>query len=190
MTSYPAALSWQKVREATPWGRQPRYLVRDRDAVYGGDFARRAGCLGIQTLLSPARAPRANAIAERVIRTLRNECLDRLIILNEQHLRAVLAEFVWYYNTERPHLSRLLDSPVRRSSRGRSGPLKTYCRWPALCLRACRLSFVQFFSSYTPAVRGKCGPIAWMPSSGKTPVSNWLSRPCWMKLSSAPHAAG
>ena len=57
------------------------------------------------------RAPRANAIAERVIRTLRNECLDHLIILNEQHLRVVLAEFVEYYNTERPHRSLLLDTP-------------------------------------------------------------------------------
>ena len=113
-------MSWQKVREATPWGRQPRYLVRDRDAVYGGDFARRAGCLGIQTLLSPARAPRANAIAERVIRTLRNECLDRLIILNEQHLRAVLAEFVEYYNTERPHRSLQLDT-LRHADRPITG---------------------------------------------------------------------
>ena len=115
-------MSWQKVREATPWGRQPRYLVRDRDAVYGGDFARRAGCLGIQTLLSPARAPRANAIAERVIRTLRNECLDRLIILNEQHLRAVLAEFVWYYNTERPHRGLLLETP-QLAERPAAGPV-------------------------------------------------------------------
>ncbi len=57
------------------------------------------------------RAPRANAVAERVIRTLRNECLDHLIIINEQHLQAVLAEFVEYYNTERPHRSLLLETP-------------------------------------------------------------------------------
>ncbi len=73
-----AAWIWQQFIEATPWGRQPRYLLRDRDAAYGRDFARRARCLGIQTLLSPVRAPRANAVAERVIRTLRNECLDHL----------------------------------------------------------------------------------------------------------------
>ena len=82
--------------EATPWVRKPHYLLRDRDAAYGGDFVRRARRLAIQTRLSPERAPRANAVAERVIRTLRNECLDHLIIVNEQHLRVVLAEFIEY----------------------------------------------------------------------------------------------
>ena len=106
-----AAWIGQQVREATPWGRQPRYLRRDRDAAYGGDFVRRTRRLGIHTLLSPVRAPRANAVAERVIRTLRNECLDHLIIVNEQHLRMVLAEFVEYYNRERPHRSLLLETP-------------------------------------------------------------------------------
>ena len=117
-----AAWIWQQVKEATPWGRQPRYLLRDRDAVYGGDFAQRARRLGIQTLLSPVRAPRANAVAERVIRTLRNECVDHRIIVNEQHLRAVLTEFVRYYNTERPHRSLLLDTP-QLSVRPPAGPV-------------------------------------------------------------------
>lgn len=117
-----AAWIWQQVKEATPWGRQPRYLLRDRDAAYGGDFAWRARRLGIQTLLSPVRAPRANAVAERVIRTLRNECLDHLIIVNERHLRLVLAEFVEYYNTERPHRSLLLDTP-RPAVRPAAGPV-------------------------------------------------------------------
>ena len=112
LTASPAAAwIWQQVLEATPWGRKPRYLLRDRDSVYGGDFARRARRWGIQTLLSPVRAPRANAVAECVIRTLRNECLDHVIILSEQHLRLVLAEFVKYYNTERPHRSLELDAP-------------------------------------------------------------------------------
>ena len=98
-----AAWVWRQFVAATPWGRTPRYLVRDRDAVYGRDFVRRARGLGIETLLTPARAPRANAIAERVVRTLRNECLDHLIVVNQAHLRAVLREFVEYYNVERPH---------------------------------------------------------------------------------------
>ena len=114
---------WQQVIEATPWGRQPRYLLRDRDAVYGGDLVQRARRLGIQTLLSPVRAPRANAVAERVIRTLRNECLDHLIIINEQHLQAVLAEFVEYYNMDRPHRSLLLDTP-RPAVRPAAGPVR------------------------------------------------------------------
>jgi transposase InsO family protein len=61
--------------------------------VYGRDFVSRARRLGITSLLTPIRAPRANAIAERMVRTLRNECLDHLIVVNEAHLRAVLREF-------------------------------------------------------------------------------------------------
>ena len=106
-----AAWVWRQLIEATPWARRPRYLVRDRDAVYGGEFSERARRLGIETLLTPIRAPRANAIAERVVGTLRRECLDHLIILNEQHLRAVLREFVAFYNADRPHRSLGLQTP-------------------------------------------------------------------------------
>jgi transposase InsO family protein len=96
---------------ATPWGHTPRYLVRDRDAVYGRDFVPRARALGIQTVLTPIRAPRANAVAERLVGTLRRECLDRLIVVNEAHLRAVLAEFARFYNRERPHRTLRLQTP-------------------------------------------------------------------------------
>ena len=106
-----AAWIWQKLLEATPSGRKPGSLLRDRDAAYGGDFAQRAGRLGMQTLWSPVRAPRANAVAERVIQTLGTECLDHPIILNEQHLRAMLGEFVEYSNTDRPHRSLALETP-------------------------------------------------------------------------------
>jgi putative transposase len=63
-------------------------------------------------LLTPFRAPKANAIAERVVRTLRNECLEHVLILNEQHLRSVLAEYVAYYNADRPHRSLALEPPL------------------------------------------------------------------------------
>ena len=71
-----AAWVWRQLIAATPWGRAPRYLVRDRDAVYGREFVPRARELGIETLLTPVRAPRANAVAERLVGTLRRECLD------------------------------------------------------------------------------------------------------------------
>ena len=113
VTAHPtAAWVWRQLLEATPWGRAPRYLLRDRDAVYGGDCVPRARRLGVKTLLSPIRAPRANAIAERVIGTLRRECLDQLIIVNERHLRAILAEFVRFYNAQRPHRTLRLETPV------------------------------------------------------------------------------
>ena len=106
-----AAWIWRQLIAATPWGRTPRYLVRDRDAVYGRDFVGRARGLGVEAVLTPIQAPRANAIAERVVGTLRRECLDHLVILNEPHLRAVLSEFVRYYNDARPHRTLSLETP-------------------------------------------------------------------------------
>ncbi len=87
----------------------------------------RAERVGIDAIATPVRAPRANAVAERVIGTLRRECLDHLIILDEQHLRSVVAEFVRYYNLERPRRILRLETPVPalRSIEGsvRSGPV-------------------------------------------------------------------
>lgn len=124
---------WRQLIEATPWGRTPRYLLRDRDAVYGGDFVPRAQRLGIRTVLSPVRAPRANAVAERVVRTLGDECLDRVITLNERNLRSILAEFVRFYNEQRPHRTLALETPLRAASlpSARSTP----GRWLAGCTR-------------------------------------------------------
>jgi transposase InsO family protein len=117
VTTHPtAAWVWRQVVEATAWGRHPNYLIRDRDRVYGRDFVARAAALGIETLLTPYRAPRANAIAERVVRTLRNECLDHVLILNGQHLRSVLDEDVASDNAERPY-RRLALKPPRPTSR-------------------------------------------------------------------------
>jgi transposase InsO family protein len=124
VTAHPtAAWVWRQLVEATAWGRRPRHLVRDRDAVYGGDFAARARGLGIETVLTPVRAPRANAIAERVVRTLRQECLDHVIVLHEAHLGAVLREYVAYYNTARPHRSLGLAPPLPAERRP-TGPIR------------------------------------------------------------------
>ena len=107
-----AAWVWRQLIAATPWGRAPRYLVRDRDAVYGRGFGERARRLGIATLLTPVRAPRANAIAERLVGTLRRECLDHLVVVNERHLRTILIEFVRFYNEQRPHRTLAMETPV------------------------------------------------------------------------------
>jgi putative transposase len=151
---------WRQLVEATAWDRRPRHLARDRGAVYGGDFIRRAKWLGIETVLTPVRAPRANAIAERVVRTLRTECLDHVLVVNERHLRAVLAEYVGYYNRERPHRTLRLEAPAPiprsatdRSASAASRAASTTCtrappdhegvlrpptpqRWPALAWRS------------------------------------------------------
>jgi transposase InsO family protein len=113
VTSHPtAAWIWQQLLGATPWGRRPDYLIHDRDAVYGRDFATRLSGLGVIGVRTPFRAPRANAIAERLVRTIRRECLDHVIVLNERHLRAVLVDFADYYNLNRPHRSLELESPL------------------------------------------------------------------------------
>ena len=100
-----AAWIWRQLIEATPWGRRPQHLIHDRDAVYGKDFGDRAATLGISTVKTPPRSPKANAIADRVVRSIRRECLDHLIVINQRHLHTLLAEFVDYYNRDRPHRS-------------------------------------------------------------------------------------
>jgi len=104
VTAYPTvAWVWQQLLNATPDGHHPAHLIHDRDAEYGADFGERMSRLGIRSVRTPIRAPRANSIGERVVGTLRRECLDHLLILGERHLRAVLAEFFSYYNRDRPH---------------------------------------------------------------------------------------
>ncbi len=108
---------WRQLLEATPWGQQPRYLIRDRDRSYGGAFIGKARAIGIKTVLTAVRAPQANAIAERVVGTLRRECLHHLIIVNERHLRLVLREYVAHYNHVRPHQALELWAPDDRRPR-------------------------------------------------------------------------
>jgi putative transposase len=91
----------QQLREATPWGEGPKYLIRDRDSKYGEQFAAVAG--GIEILKTPVRAPRANSYCERLIGSLRRECLDHLLILNSSQLDGSVQEYVKFYNHSRPH---------------------------------------------------------------------------------------
>ena len=115
VTRHPtAAWLWRQLLEATPWGAQPRFLIRDRDRSYGADFIPKSARIGIETVLTPVGAPNANAIAERVIGTLRRECFDHVIVFNARHLRRVLHEYVGHYNRMRPHRSLALDSPEGR----------------------------------------------------------------------------
>ena len=95
-------------------GTEPRYLIRDRDAIYGKHFCHRVKNIGITEVLIAPRSPWQNPCAERVIGSIRRECLNRLIVLNEAHLRRILRGYVDYYNTSRPHMSLDRDAPVSR----------------------------------------------------------------------------
>ena len=112
VTKHPTATwVWRQLLNATPWGTGPRFLIRDRDRSYGGDFVARARRIGIRTVLTPIATPQANAVAERLVGTFRRECLDHIVVINERHLRHVLREFVRHYNTARPHQTLELDVP-------------------------------------------------------------------------------
>ncbi len=115
---------WRQVIEATGWERKPRHLLRDRDAVYGRDFRERARRIGIDAIAPPIRAPPANAVVERVIGTLRRECLDHVIVVDERHLKSLLADFIRYYNQERPHRTLGLQTPETKP-RPMTGPIRS-----------------------------------------------------------------
>jgi transposase InsO family protein len=93
-----------------------RFLIRDRDSKYSGPFDEVFRSEGIGIVKTPVRAPKANAIAERFVRTVRSECLDWLLILNRRHLEHVLRVYVDHYNSERPHRALDLRSPQARSA--------------------------------------------------------------------------
>jgi putative transposase len=93
----------QQVREATPYEERPRFLIRDSDKKYGACFTRVAEDRGIDVIRTPVRAPKANAVCERFIGSVRRECLDHLFILNERQLYRLIGEYVAYFNHARPH---------------------------------------------------------------------------------------
>ena len=109
----------QQVVEAFPFNSPPRYLLRDRDAIYGERFRRRAKSFGIEQIITAPRSPWQNPYAERLIGSIRRECLNHVIVLNECHLRRQLQSYFTYYHEARTHLSlgkqcprpRVVESP-------------------------------------------------------------------------------
>ena len=115
VTTNPTA-TWtgQQIVEAFPWDTPPKYLIRDRDGIYGFDFTRRVSALGIKQIRTAKRSPWQNPYVERVIGSIRRECLDHVIIFNERHLRRVLRDYLDYYHRSRTHLGLEKDCPVTR----------------------------------------------------------------------------
>jgi putative transposase len=114
VTDHPtAAWTAQQLREAFPWDEAPRYLVHDRDTAFHA-WATTATAIGVNEVITAVRSPWQNAYAERLIGSIRRECLDHIIIGNERGLRRVLHAYVAYYLKSRTHLSLSKDAPVSR----------------------------------------------------------------------------
>ena len=115
VTPHPTA-EWiaRQVTEAFPWDRTPKYLIRDRDGAYGEVFKRRLRAMGIRDRPVAPRSPWQNCYAERLIGSIRRECVDHLVALGEAHLRRILKKYTDYYNGTRTHLSSAKDSPIPR----------------------------------------------------------------------------
>lgn len=110
-----AAWAAQQVVEAFPWKTGPRYLLGDRDGIYGECFQNRVKNMGIEEVLTAPRSPWQNPYSERLNGSIRRECLDHIVVFGERHLRRVLRSYVDYYNRYRTHLSLDMDSPDGRS---------------------------------------------------------------------------
>ena len=117
VTAHPTA-EWtaQQIVEAFPFDSAPRYLLRDNDQIYGCEFRRQLEVMGIREVRTSFRSPWQNAFVERVIGSIRRECLDHVIVLNEESLRRVLRSYIGYYHASRLHLSLEKDSPTPRDS--------------------------------------------------------------------------
>jgi transposase InsO family protein len=115
VTTNPTA-EWiaRQITEAFPWNEAPRYLIRDRDRIYGTIVTRRLHAMGIRDKPIAPASPWQNGFAERLIGSIRRECLDHLVVLSEAHLRRILQAYARYYNKIRTHRSLDKDAPISR----------------------------------------------------------------------------
>jgi transposase InsO family protein len=126
VTANPTA-EWiaRQITEAFPWDDAPHYLIRDRDRIYGGVVARRSRAMGVRDKSTAPGSPWQNGFAERLIGSIRRECLDHIIVLGEVHLRKLLQSYARYYNDIRTHRSLDKDAPVTRQIQ-RIGSIKSH----------------------------------------------------------------
>src|SRR5918912_393358 len=115
ITEHPTA-EWtaQQVVEAFPWDEAPRYLLRDRDRIYGTAFQQRVRHMGIKEVLTAPQSPWQNPYVERLIGSIRRECLDHVLVLHERHLQRLLTSYFSYYHEWRTPLSLAMDCPEPR----------------------------------------------------------------------------
>ncbi|MCH7601928.1 MAG: transposase [Planctomycetes bacterium] len=116
VTTHPtAAWTAQQIINAFPFDDAPKYLIRDHDGIYGNHFHHRLKHMGIEEVVIAPRSPWQNPFVERVIGSIRRDCLDHVIVLNEVHLIRILTEYSNYYHTARPHQSLDHNAPLPRT---------------------------------------------------------------------------
>ena len=109
----------QQIIEAFPWDTAPKYLLRDRDSIYGAYFRQRVKNMGIKEVITAARSPWQNPFVERLIGSIRRDCLDHAIVLHESHLSRILSSYFDYYHYDRTHYGLGKDTPVERPAQPR-----------------------------------------------------------------------
>jgi transposase InsO family protein len=116
VTTTPTA-AWvsRQLRQAFPFETAPRYLIRDRDAIYGDEVCRCLTSLGIEEVVTAPRSPWQNPYVERMIGCIRRECLDHVLVLNERHLLRLLSSYLEYFHRSRPHMSLGHNAPEPRA---------------------------------------------------------------------------
>ena len=123
VTSNPTA-EWtaQQIIEAFPWDSAPRYLLRDRDCIYGERFKHRVQSMVIKEVVTAFHSPWQNAYVERLNGSIRRECTDHFVVIGERHLHRVLRSYFEYYNNDRTHLGLDKETPVERKISKRASP--------------------------------------------------------------------
>lgn len=116
VTQHPTA-QWtaRQLLEACGLNENPQYLIRDRDAIYGAHFCNQAKVLHIEEVITAPHSPWQNPYVERVIGSIRRECVDHIIVLGQRHLKYILSDYVDYYNNTRTHTSLGKDTPHHRN---------------------------------------------------------------------------
>jgi hypothetical protein len=136
VTAHPTA-EWiaRQLTQACGWESVPRYIIRDRDSVYGEIFKRRLRAMGIRDRPTAPQSPWQNGHTERLIGSIRRECLDHVVVFGERHLRHLLLSYMAYYNSARTHLSLNKDAPLPRAVRARTHSSDSNSRriTPSLC---------------------------------------------------------
>ncbi|SIO47391.1 Integrase core domain-containing protein [Bradyrhizobium erythrophlei] len=185
VTAHPTA-DWiaNQITEACGWEQAPRYLIRDRDGAYGEVFIRRLRSIGIRDRPTSPRSPWQNGYAERLIGSIRRECLDHVLVFSERHLRHLLLCYMKYYNGTRTHLSLEKDAPVSRAV-DRAGHI--LCR---PILGGLHHHYVRVFGTHRPRPMLRSAPKSGVPSSRAITASPSIRNDCALMRSAASTIAG